>query len=662
MCKKIQTLLYLGEAIRVLLVKFVLHTKKNKNCIIATALICFFCSVQSLSQKNLLLNGGFEDHGDQKCLDCNSYYGKYVTMVFNWDNLDWGCRFCHQDYKRNSDEIRRKACPFEDIQPHEGKAMIEMWYISEANGIFGGIKGAIYLVGATTEPLNVGQLYEIKMWVYIPKKTTLDSLWAQHIGISLLPQKIDVHNPNNPTARLMLPYLAIDTIIYNEWHEVKWLVRPLCTSNYVMIGVYATNVWPSSNSYPYAQYYIDNISVKEITGLSALSDSSIKYCSRYDPQILGIQPKRETEILLFQNKSFSLTDAHKEALDSFSVYAKNFPALIFELSGHTDSIGTDNLTLSENRANAAYQYLTEVQNIPTFRLYSLSKSGGSPYRSNRTEEGRTLNRRVEIRQTQLTASEMFYRKALEAMKKGQKEEAFSNLNKWLIVSEQKKTSGLILSFDPRFEDLHSDKRWNLIDKKIRNIYNVYKYPQYAIVLDSMRLQEGIATGELTMGYQMGFNSITGYIPEFDSILLEIPPLPDSIIRRKNIAHYAALRPILEKVGWPKKSEFGVGACYSAFSILRKSENLVEILKWLPFIQKSCEKGETPWLFYAIFYDQCNLGLGKPQRFGTQTFFLENGDLFVKPWEGDANTVNEQRMKIGLGILSQTVMDAMLIKE
>lgn len=617
----------------------------------------------SFGQKNLLKNGSFEEHGEQRCLGCNTNNGKYPALVFHWDNLDSGCFLCHQDYKRNSDEIKWKCCPFDQMQPQEGKAMIQMWYIPDANGIYNDITGADYLVGTTTEPLNVGQLYEIIMWVYIPEIKTKDSLWAQHIGVSLLPQKLDVDNPNNKT-RLMLPYLSVDTVIYNQWHRVKWLVRPLCTSNYIMIGVYATQSWPKPihRGYPNVMYFVDNISVKEIRGLSALSDSSIKYCSRYAPQTLGIQPKRETEILLFQNKSFSLTDAHKEALDSFSVYAKNFPALIFELSGHTDSIGTDNLTLSESRANVVYQYLTEVQKIPTFRFYSLSKSGSSPYCSNRTEEGRTLNRRVEIRQTKFTASEMFYRNALEAMKKGQKEEAFSNLNKWLIACDQQKKSGLILSFDPRFEDLHSDKRWILIDKKIRNGYNVYKYPQYATLLDSMRLQEGIATGELTIGYQKGFNAITGYIPEFDSILLEIPPLPDSIIRRKNIAHFAAFQPVLEKVGWPKNSEFGVGACHSAFSILIKSENLVEILKWLPSIQKSCEEGETPWLFYAILYDQCNLGLGKPQRFGTQVFFLENGDLFVKPWEGDVNTVNEQRIKIGLETLSQSVMDAMRGKD
>jgi outer membrane protein OmpA-like peptidoglycan-associated protein len=65
--------------------------------------------------------------------------------------------------------------------------------------------------------------------------------------------------------------------------------------------------------------------------------------------------------------------------------------------GHTDNVGTNqyNQTLSERRSGAVADYLRSKGVIPQ-RLVSVGQGENSPRATNATEEGRRLNRRVEI--------------------------------------------------------------------------------------------------------------------------------------------------------------------------------------------------------------------------------------------------------------------------
>jgi outer membrane protein OmpA-like peptidoglycan-associated protein len=74
-------------------------------------------------------------------------------------------------------------------------------------------------------------------------------------------------------------------------------------------------------------------------------------------------------------------------------YGKTYLSVI----GHTDNVGSEqyNQTLSERRSGAVTDYLRAKGVIPQ-RLGSLGQGESSPRASNATEEGRRLNRRVEI--------------------------------------------------------------------------------------------------------------------------------------------------------------------------------------------------------------------------------------------------------------------------
>jgi OOP family OmpA-OmpF porin len=76
---------------------------------------------------------------------------------------------------------------------------------------------------------------------------------------------------------------------------------------------------------------------------------------------------------------------------------QGYPDLKIEIQGHTDSTGARdyNLKLSERRANSVKSYLV-LYGIDPARMTSKGYGPDNPVSSNDTEEGRALNRRVEL--------------------------------------------------------------------------------------------------------------------------------------------------------------------------------------------------------------------------------------------------------------------------
>ena len=85
-------------------------------------------------------------------------------------------------------------------------------------------------------------------------------------------------------------------------------------------------------------------------------------------------------------------------LDRILPYFEKFPDLRIELSGHTDSVGSDaaNQKLSEARAESVRAYLIQ-KGISIDKIEAVGYGESSPVASNDTDEGRQLNRRVEFK-------------------------------------------------------------------------------------------------------------------------------------------------------------------------------------------------------------------------------------------------------------------------
>jgi uncharacterized repeat protein (TIGR01451 family) len=101
----------------------------------------------------------------------------------------------------------------------------------------------------------------------------------------------------------------------------------------------------------------------------------------------------------FITGSDRLSKTAREALSEAAAILRQHPHEKIIIEGHTDSTGSAayNLNLSRRRAQAALQYLTEVEGLPADRFVTRGRGEDQPLTSNRFEEGRLLNRRVEIK-------------------------------------------------------------------------------------------------------------------------------------------------------------------------------------------------------------------------------------------------------------------------
>lgn len=74
------------------------------------------------------------------------------------------------------------------------------------------------------------------------------------------------------------------------------------------------------------------------------------------------------------------------------------PTITVEIQGHTDNVGSDasNLTLSDKRAWSVVEYLVQNHGISRDRLVARGYGEARPIATNDTDEGRSLNRRVEF--------------------------------------------------------------------------------------------------------------------------------------------------------------------------------------------------------------------------------------------------------------------------
>ena len=104
------------------------------------------------------------------------------------------------------------------------------------------------------------------------------------------------------------------------------------------------------------------------------------------------------ENLLFEYNSAHIYEESYPILNKLVDYLLNEGESKFEIGGHTDNVGSeeDNLILSKNRANAVRDYLI-AHGVNPDRLVAKGYGESVPVADNETENGRSKNRRTEIK-------------------------------------------------------------------------------------------------------------------------------------------------------------------------------------------------------------------------------------------------------------------------
>ena len=166
----------------------------------------------------------------------------------------------------------------------------------------------------------------------------------------------------------------------------------------------------------------DRVGILIGTGIGAIAGAAVgSYMDRQERELrektagTGIEVERDgADINLrmpsgvtFDFNSATLKPDFRPALDQVVTTLTAYPSTFIDVSGHTDSIGSDavNQQLSEKRANAVADYLT-YQGIARQRMATRGFGKQFPVASNDTEEGRAQNRRVEIKLSPVTEQDL----------------------------------------------------------------------------------------------------------------------------------------------------------------------------------------------------------------------------------------------------------------
>ena len=148
-------------------------------------------------------------------------------------------------------------------------------------------------------------------------------------------------------------------------------------------------------------------------GIGALAGGGIgAYQDRQEAELrratagTGVDVTRDGDVIklnlpdgvTFDFAKYDIKPQFYPALNTIANTLREYNQTIVEVSGHTDSVGSDaaNQTLSERRANAVSGYLTS-QGLQRERFEVVGMGERYPIASNDTDQGRGLNRRVEIR-------------------------------------------------------------------------------------------------------------------------------------------------------------------------------------------------------------------------------------------------------------------------
>ena len=102
--------------------------------------------------------------------------------------------------------------------------------------------------------------------------------------------------------------------------------------------------------------------------------------------------------IYFDTGKWDIRPESNETLEAVATLLKNNPKMKLYIVGHTDDTGglQMNLDLSKNRAQSVVKTMVETYGIADNRLAAFGAGPHAPASTNRTADGRQLNRRVEL--------------------------------------------------------------------------------------------------------------------------------------------------------------------------------------------------------------------------------------------------------------------------
>lgn len=387
----------------------------NRLLLISLLLLSPFCGAMGQVSSNLVFNPSFEDY-----VDCpRKIESKGVlTVVEGW----------YQPTAGSADYYNR--CATRECGVPQNKLGYQM--PNSGNGYCGIYcsknEYREYLQTELREPLKAGARYRVSFHVCLSENSTVA---VSTIGALFTSDRISdtaknilmkksqrslgslvnqvISTPYSP--QVVSNHILADTA---EWMDIGGEFIAEGGELFLTIGNFFDVAHSGIAEYDWlsqmltgSYYYIDDVSVIHLSDGSqelkysdtqAIAHSDIQAFKHPDIQAISVGSTLVLHDIYFQfDRSVILQQSYKELTRLLELMQDN-PKLRIEIGGHTDDKGSVeyNRKLSESRAKAVADYLTSKGIDPkrlSYRGYGKSK----PIEDNSTEEGRSKNRRVEIK-------------------------------------------------------------------------------------------------------------------------------------------------------------------------------------------------------------------------------------------------------------------------
>jgi chemotaxis protein MotB len=141
---------------------------------------------------------------------------------------------------------------------------------------------------------------------------------------------------------------------------------------------------------------MEQIRTKVAASLETFKESGIT--TRYKNGLVYISMQDK---LMFPSGSVKLNDLGRQALSVIADALAEYKHLMVYVVGNTDSVKVakgfkDNWSLSTERANTIVRVLRDQYGADPYRIVSAGRGKYDPVADNATEQGRALNRRIDI--------------------------------------------------------------------------------------------------------------------------------------------------------------------------------------------------------------------------------------------------------------------------
>ncbi len=206
---------------------------------------------------------------------------------------------------------------------------------------------------------------------------------------------------------------------WNLWKKISGVFEVDTEKNYLLIGNFYNDNATATTDFPEgeggAYYYIDDVLVRKATPEEQLSPKPKESIAPKPKRVMKkaeILTTKEIKLdsidykvgntialenIFFEFDKATLLPSSMPELKKLIDIMTDYPYLKIEISGHTDNVGTDayNEKLSQSRAKSVVDYLISKDVDPN-RLSYKGYGSKKPIASNETDEGRSINRRVEF--------------------------------------------------------------------------------------------------------------------------------------------------------------------------------------------------------------------------------------------------------------------------